>query len=54
VETLSATVDAKVVDWGRNIHPHPELGNPEFRSSAMVAEHLHRLGMEVRTGEAQR
>lgn len=52
VEALSAAVDAKVVDWRRDIHQHPELGNREFRTSAKVAEHLRALGMEVRTGVA--
>ena len=34
------------------IHQHPELGNREFRTSQMVAEHLRALGLEVRTGVA--
>ncbi|SDD61904.1 amidohydrolase [Aquimonas voraii] len=52
VETLSTAVDAKVVEWRRDIHQHPELGNREFRNSAKVAEHLRALGIEVRTGIA--
>ena len=35
--------------WRRDIHEHPELGNREFRTAALVAEHLRALGMEVRT-----
>jgi amidohydrolase len=42
----------KVVAWRRDIHANPELGNREFRTAALVAEHLEALGMEVRTGVA--
>lgn len=49
---LAAGVDAKVLAWRRDIHQHPELGNREFRTSKLVAEHLRQLGMEVRTGIA--
>ena len=37
-----------VVEWRRDIHAHPELGNREFRTAALVARHLESLGMEVR------
>jgi len=37
----------------RDIHQHPELGNREFRTSALVAEHLRKLGLEVTTGVAK-
>ena len=43
------TVMPKVVAWRRDIHEHPELANREFRTSALVADHLRELGMEVRT-----
>jgi len=58
-DTTAADLDAsvtavtpKVVAWRRDIHAHPELGNREFRTAGLVAEHLERLGMEVRTGVA--
>lgn len=50
--SLATGVDAKVLAWRRDIHQHPELGNREFRTSKLVAEHLRQLGMEVRTGIA--
>ncbi len=53
VEALAAAVDAKVQAWRRDIHQHPELGNREIRTAALVAEHLRALGLEdVRTGIA--
>jgi amidohydrolase len=41
-------VTAKVVAWRRDFHQHPELGNREFRTSKIVADHLRSLGLEVR------
>jgi amidohydrolase len=53
VETLAAAVDGKVQAWRRDIHQHPELGNREVRTAALVAEHLRAIGLEdVRTGIA--
>ena len=51
-EAAVAAVMPKVVEWRRDIHAHPELSNRERRTGALVAEHLKRLGMEVRTGVA--
>lgn len=42
----------RIVEWRRDFHQHPELGNHEVRTSAKVAEHLRSLGLEVRTGVA--
>ncbi len=49
VEALSP----KVTAWRRDIHAHPELANRETRTAALVAAHLRRLGIEVRTGVAR-
>jgi amidohydrolase len=43
----------KVIEWRRDIHQHPELGNREFRTSGLIADHLKALGMEVKTGVAK-
>ena len=48
-----AAVEPKVIAWRHDIHEHPELSNREFRTSALVAEHLRGLQLdEVRTGIA--
>ncbi|WP_150305606.1 amidohydrolase [Pseudomonas saliphila] len=42
-------VEQQLISWRRDIHEHPELGEQETRTAALVAEHLRELGMEVRT-----
>lgn len=46
-------VNARIVAWRHDIHQHPELGNREFRTSALVAQALRDAGLEVRTGLAR-
>ncbi|KAA1194640.1 amidohydrolase [Pseudohalioglobus sediminis] len=45
-------IEQQVIDWRHDFHRHPELGNREFRTAGIVAEHLKTLGYEVRTGVA--
>ncbi|RFM33692.1 amidohydrolase [Chitinophaga silvisoli] len=45
-----ASIKDSVVTWRRAIHQHPELSNREFKTSAFVAAHLKKLGLEVHTG----
>ncbi|TCK16402.1 amidohydrolase [Marinobacterium mangrovicola] len=52
VDTLIRNVMPQVIDWRRDIHQHPELGNREFRTAEKVANHLKGLGIEVETGVA--
>jgi amidohydrolase len=49
IARLVEQVNPKVVAWRRDIHANPELGNREFRTAALVAEHLRGLDIEVRT-----
>lgn len=49
----SKAVEAKLIAWRRDIHQHPELGDQETRTAALVAKHLQNLGLEVRTGVAR-
>ncbi|HET7766695.1 MAG TPA: amidohydrolase [Burkholderiales bacterium] len=52
VNQRTARVESKVIAWRRDIHRNPELGNREFRTSKLVADHLRSLGLEVKTGIA--
>ena len=40
-------LEIKVIAWRRDLHEHPELGNQEFRTAKIVADHLRKLGYEV-------
>jgi amidohydrolase len=52
IDAAAAAINDRVVVWRRDIHEHPELGNREFRTAKLVADHLTALGMEVKTGVA--
>ena len=53
IDAAASAIEAQVIAWRRDLHEHPELGNREFRTAAIVAEHLRALGFdEVRTGVA--
>lgn len=53
IDQHAAALEAQVIAWRRDLHQHPELGNREFRTAGIVAEHLRALGLdEVRTGVA--
>ena len=47
-----SAVESKVVEWRRDIHQNPELGNREFKTAEKIAKHLKSLGIEVQTGVA--
>ena len=42
-------LEKQVIAWRRDIHANPELSNREFRTAALVAEHLRGLGLDVQT-----
>src|SRR5947207_15703482 len=50
IDRRAAAVNDKVVAWRRDVHEHAELSGQETRTAALVAEHLRKLGMQVRTG----
>lgn len=52
VDQMAVAIEPRMIEWRRNIHQNPELGNREFKTSAKIAEHLKSLGIEVQTGVA--
>ena len=52
IDAAASKVEARVITWRRDIHQNPELSNRETRTSKLVAEHLKKLGLPVRTGIA--
>ena len=48
-----ASVKDKVIEWRRDFHQNPELGNREFKTAEKIAKHLKSLGIEVQTGVAK-
>ena len=53
IRTRTAAVEDKLIEWRRDIHQHPELGDQETRTAKLVADHLKSLGLEVHTGVAR-
>ena len=49
VERRTAAIMDSVVAWRRDLHRHPELSNRETRTSGIVAAHLRRLAIDVRS-----
>ena len=45
-------IEQQVISWRRDLHEHPELGNNEVRTAALIAKELLALGIEVKTGVA--
>ena len=52
VDALAPEIDARVLEWRRYFHQHPELSNREFNTSKTIEEALRGMGMEVWTGIA--
>ncbi|MBD0284311.1 MAG: amidohydrolase [Flavisolibacter sp.] len=46
-------IESKTIVWRRTIHEHPELGNREFNTAKLIADHLRSLGIEVKEGVAK-
>ena len=48
INSAADKIEQKCIDWRRDIHQHPELGNNEFRTAKLIADHLRSLGIEVK------
>jgi amidohydrolase len=49
IDRLAAEAEPQAIAWRRDLHQHPELSNREVRTAQVVADHLRKLGLEVRT-----
>jgi len=49
IDKLAKKIEAKVIQWRREIHQNPELSNREFNTAKKVENHLRSLGLEVFT-----
>ncbi|HVU57214.1 MAG TPA: amidohydrolase [Puia sp.] len=50
ISTAADKIEPKTIAWRRDFHEHPELGNREFRTAKIIADHLRSLGLEVKEG----
>ncbi len=46
LEQRIAAITPDLIDWRRDLHANPELGNREFRTAGIVAAHLRSLGFD--------
>ena len=46
-------IEAKCISWRREIHQHPELGNNEYKTAKLIADHLKKLGLDVKENFAK-
>jgi amidohydrolase len=46
-------IEKQMIEWRRDFHEHPELGNREFRTSKIIVAHLKSLGLEVKENVAK-
>jgi amidohydrolase len=50
IDAAADKIEPKTIAWRRDFHEHPELGNREFRTAKIIADHLRSLGIEVKEG----
>src|SRR3981081_2864485 len=48
--TAADKIEPKTIAWRRDFHQNPELGNREFRTAKIIADHLRSLGLDVKEG----
>ena len=53
IRQRATEIEDKLIAWRRDIRQHPELGEQETRTAGLVADHLRKLGLEVKTGVAR-
>src|SRR5687768_2854545 len=46
-------IEPKCIEWRRQLHQYPELGNREFKTARLIAEQLKKIGLEVKENVAK-
>ena len=46
-------IESGCIEWRRQLHRYPELGNREFKTARLIAGHLKKLGLEVKENIAR-
>ena len=49
----ASKIESKCIEWRRDFHQHPELGNTETRTASIIADHLKKLGIETKENVAK-
>lgn len=49
IDRRAAAVEAKMIEWRRHFHQHPELSGREVETAKFVRERLREMGLEPRT-----
>src|SRR6476620_6983447 len=52
IEKGADRTEPQCIAWRRDLHQNPELGNREFKTAKLIADHLRSLGIEVKEGVA--
>jgi amidohydrolase len=47
INAAADKLEKKCINWRRDLHQNPELGNREVRTAKIIADHLRSLGIEV-------
>ena len=50
IQSRVSAIESQLISWRRDIHQHHELSNQEVRTAKLVADHLKKLGLDVKTG----
>lgn len=53
IDRLAAAQEARMLEWRRHLHRHPELSNREFETAEFVAARLREMGLPPRVGVAK-
>ena len=49
IDSRSADLEDRVIEWRRHIHQNPELSNREYKTAEYISKHLTDLGLKVQT-----